>query len=294
MGSMFEIMKKVREDAPLEEELKSEPQSVATAEPMPAAPMPSSFAPDADQDPGGFVPDSQTVEWDAQRVDPAIVAFHDRYSSVCEQFRSIRARLLSMSTTNTHRVIAIASSLPREGKSVTATNLGLVMAEGGEYRTLIADMDFRCGTLTRLLGLRPECGLADVLRGHATFESALMPTPYPNLKLLPAGPDANHGVSELLGSTSTREALARMRQSFDYTFVDTPPVNTVSDVSMLAPYCDGVILVVEMHRTPEPTAQQAVRTLQANNVKVLGCIVTRHEDQRTHYYDRYTYYYRDG
>ncbi|MGD8452864.1 MAG: polysaccharide biosynthesis tyrosine autokinase [Phycisphaerae bacterium] len=233
--------------------------------------------------------------WDPKQIDPAVVAFHERYSSVTEQFRSVRARLLSMNGSATHRIIAITSSVPQEGKSVSAVNLGFVMAEGGEHRILVADADFRRSSIGRMLGLAARPGLAELIRGEYPADELLCSTPMPNLYVLPPGKMAPQSASELLGSPNTRDVMAHLRASFDYVLLDLPPVNTVSDVSMLAPQCDGVILVVEMHRTPEPTAQQAVRTLQANNARILGCILTRHEDRRTHYYDRYYgYYYRDA
>ena len=308
MGSMSDVMKRVRDDAS-PEETPADP--ITTATPGATGGLttsadvesPSQFSPgeaatpavEPAMEPAGEPVSEQVVKWGAGRIDPAVVAFHDRYSSVSEQFRAIRARLLSMNGSSAHRVIAITSSVPQEGKSVSTVNLGLVMAEGGEHRTLIADADFRRSSIGRMLSLETRPGLAELIRGEKSLEELLCPTPFPNLKVLPPGKLGTHSASELLGSPTAREVLARLRAMFDYTFLDSPPVNTVSDVSTLAPSCDGAILVVEMHRTPEPTAQQAVRTLQANNVKVLGCILTRHDDRRAHYYDRYSnYYYGDA
>ncbi|MCH8807811.1 MAG: hypothetical protein IH986_17235 [Planctomycetes bacterium] len=95
----------------------------------------------------------------------------------------------------------------------------------------------------------------------------------------------------LLGGSLLRSALEQFRGAFDYTFVDTPPITTVADVGLLAPHCDGAILVIEMRRTPEPAVQQAVRTLQTNNVKILGTVLSRFRDHRTQYYGRYYNYY---
>jgi capsular exopolysaccharide synthesis family protein len=184
--------------------------------------------------------------------------------------------------------------VPREGKSVTTVNLGLVMAEGGEHNILIADADFRRTSLARMLGIKGAPGLAELVRGEAELSEVLQPTPCPNLKIIPAGTSAGKSYAELLSGPPARAILADFRALFHYTFLDTPPVTTVSDVSMLAPHCDGTIMVIEMRRTPEPTVQQAVRTLQTNNVKVLGCILSRHPDRPSRYYDRYYYnYYRN-
>jgi len=238
--------------------------------------------------------DDRTAEWDAKRVDPVVVAFHDRYSANCEQYRSVRARLLTMNTQRTPQVIAVTSSIPEEGKSVSTVNLSLVMAEGGEHRILLVDADFRRTSIARMLGVPTEPGFAEVLRGEMTLEQALQPTPYPNLKLLAAGHVKDKAYSELLGGPSTAAVLERFRETFDYTFTDTPPITTVSDVCLLAPHCNGAIMVIEMRRTPEPTVQQAVRTLQANNVKVLGCLLSRYRDRGSGYYDHYysSYYSR--
>ncbi len=238
--------------------------------------------------------DTKTRSWDSSRVHPALVAFHDRYSVVCEQYRAVRARLLTMNTAQAPQIIAVTSALPGEGKTVSAANLALIMAEAGEQRIALMDADCRQGSLAGMLGIESEPGLADVLRGSAGLEAALQDTPLPNLKLLPAGKTCDSTAGELLGGANAKAMLETLRNQFDYVFIDTPPVATVSDVCLLAPHCDGAILVVQMHRTPEPTAQQAVRTLQANNVKILGCVPTRHRDRHSRYYGRYYYYYRES
>lgn len=231
--------------------------------------------------------------WNPQRVDPVVVAFHDRYSAVCEQYRSVRARLLTINTSRAAQVIGITSAIPEEGKSVTALNLSLVMAEGGEHRILLADADFRRASIARMLGIPEQPGLAEVLRGEIGLAQALQPTPFPNLKVLTAGRTGENGYAELLGGNAVAAALEEFRNGFDYTFLDTPPITTVSDVCLLAPQSDGVIVVIQMRRTPEPTVQQAVRTLQANNIKILGSILSRYRERGAGYYEHYysSYYY---
>ena len=97
MGSMFDVMKRVRAEGPAPE-AEAEFGATAAADADGAEASATGFMPtDAPAQPGEAV-DEQTVEWDARRINPAVVAFHDRYSSVCEQFRAIRARLLSMNS----------------------------------------------------------------------------------------------------------------------------------------------------------------------------------------------------
>ena len=242
-----------------------------------------------------YATDPETIQWDPKNIDPAIVAFHDHASDICEQYRSIRARLSTMNRTKKPQVVVITSSVPQEGKSVSTLNLGIMMAGGGEQNILIADADLRRTSIAQMLGIdmSTKKGLAELFAGEAAIEEVILPTPYPNLKVIPAGHARPKTHAELMGSSTARAVLDEFRKSFDYTFVDTPPVNTVSDVSMLAPHCDGVIVVIEMRRTPEPAVQAAVRSLQTNNVKILGCILARYREERTGYYDRYYRYYRN-
>jgi capsular exopolysaccharide synthesis family protein len=312
MGSMLEIMKQVREEngapnepAAVEGIVEPLPYQVASSTTQPAggasrfaepasepAREPSRFAAlDVSADSAG-VTTLDTQEWNPKLIDPAVVAFHARYSIECEQFRSVRARLLTMNGPGNPCVLAVTSSLPGEGKSACTLNLGLVVAEGGEQRTLIVDADFRRASITRMLGLGGRAGLSDVIRGTGSVKQLLCPTPLPNLKTLPAGGQSENRPCDLLGSGNLRQVFAELRDAFDYVFVDMPPVNTVSDTSVLAPLCNAALLVLEMRRTPEPVAQQAVRTLQANNVRVVGCIVTRHSERPAHAYGTDDYYYR--
>lgn len=291
MSSMTKVMQRVREETETAGQTPpAEPEVEAAA---PETAEPSAFvAGEAPARPAGPL-DGQTRAWDPAAVDPVVVAFHNRYSAICEQFRAIRARLLTMNPGRAPQVIAITSSVPEEGKSVSAVNLGLVMAEGGEHRILIADADFRRTSLARMLGVATKPGLSEVLRGEVPLEAALQATPLPNLKLLPAGEVRDNAYAELLGGSATGAVLDALRARFDYAFLDTPPITTVSDVSLLAPLCNGALVVIEMHRTPEPTVQQAVRTLQANNVRVLGCILSRCRRRGSRYYEHYySHYYQ--
>lgn len=304
MGSMTELMKKLQ-DPPDNPDRTAEPSAapVATEEaPSAFVPENSPPGPEASFDEGGLTAvrelpptggpasvemDNRTAKWDPKRVDPAVIAFHDRCASVCEQYRTVRARLLTSNTAQASQVIAVTSAVPQEGKSVSVLNLGMVMAEGGEHSILIADADFRRASIAAMVGLDDGPGLVNVLSGDAELADVLRPTPYPNLKIIPAGHYGHKNYAELLGGTVIHDVLDQFRDVFDYAFLDTPPITTVADVGLLAPHCDGAIVVIQMERTPEPAVQQAVRTLQTNNVKILGSVLSRYRNHRSQYYGRY-------
>lgn len=293
MGSMQKVMQKLRSkgetppteaaDAGVAPAGDDAPADAGTGAPMFVAEP----RPDAE-------PAAGSAPLDTKKIDPALVTIHDRFSSVAEQYRSLRARLFNMNPEKRRQVIVITSSLPQEGKSVTTVNLGMALAESGETATVLVDADFRRASIARMLSLKPRPGLAELIRGEAELADVLQRTHLPNLKVVSAGGCEGKDYGALVGSAATETVFDQLRERFDYALVDTPPVNTVSDVSMLAPHCDGAMLVVEMGRTAEPTAQEAVRTLQTTGVKMLGCVLSRARKQRGHYYERYYSYYYKG
>ena len=302
MGSMQKVMQKLRAKSELIEglgrdtvvdELAYAPETPAVVQLEEQA---GEFVFDGEprSAPVESVVDNRTIEWESKKLDNTLVTYHERYSAISEQYRSLRARLLNMNPQSHHQMIAITSSLPQEGKSVTTLNLGMVMAEGDEQKVLIIDADFRRASVARMLGISPSPGFSELIRGECQLSEVLRPTHIPNLKIMAAGGPSEKKYGELLGTSAVGNILTRVRQHFDYVIMDTPPVNTVSDVSMLVPHCDGVLLVIEMRRTPEPSVQEAVRTLQTTNVKILGCILSQFNERRGNYYERYySYYYNN-
>jgi tyrosine-protein kinase Etk/Wzc len=122
--------------------------------------------------------------WD---VHPSVIAARDRESPITEQYRAVRTWLLRRSGSTEHNCLAITSTIPREGKSVTTANLAAVLSEIRHLKILAVDADFRQGRLATLLKTPNSPGLADVIAGRATLDQAIRTTPLPNLLVLPAG-----------------------------------------------------------------------------------------------------------
>ena len=214
----------------------------------------------------------------------SLVPFFERSSLATEQYRSLRTRLFSQNPNYEHRVLAITSAIPKEGKSVTTLNLGCVMAEIRHLNILVVDGDFRRSSLARMLNQPDGPGLAEVLRGSATFDEVLRDTPVPNLKFLPAGDTKDHSAAELLTAASAAPAFRRMKNDFHCTIVDTPPATTVPDVGIIGQMCSGVIVIVRLHRTAEAAARRAVRLLQVNNIPIVGAVVIGRDAPASRYY----------
>lgn len=224
-------------------------------------------------------------------IHDSIVAYHDKAAEITEQYRALRSRLTAQNTTAENSVVAITSSIPQEGKSVTTLNLSWVMAEIKHFRILMIDGDFRRSSLANMLGISEYPGLADLLRGEARLNEVIRPTPLPNLSVITAGTTQEFNAAELLSTQKTGNILQECKRRFQYTFIDTPPASTVSDATVLAPWCTGVLFVVRMGKTPEPIAKSTIRLLQANNVNIIGCVLAGHRE-RTGRYQRYYGYYK--
>jgi len=223
-------------------------------------------------------------------VSESLVPFFEPSSLITEQYRSLRTRLLSQNPQYEHRVIAVTSAVPKEGKSVTTLNLGCILAEIRHLKVLVIDGDFRRSSLAQMLGQPQGPGLAEVLSGEALYHQVLRDTPVPNLKFMPAGSTRKRSAAELLTEASARPVFRRMQNDFHYSIVDTPPATTVTDVGIIGQMCTGVILLVRLHRTHEAAAKRAVRLLQANNIPIVGCMIVGRDAP----VDRYSYTYGYG
>ena len=240
----------------------------------------------------------------AQSTEPAtlveglsesLVPFYERSSLVTEQYRSLRTRLLSANPNYEHRIMAITSAVPKEGKSVTTLNLGCIFAEIRHLRVLVVDGDFRRSSLAHMLNQPAGPGLADVLAGDTTLDRVIQSTPYPNLSFVPAGSTKGRSAAELLTASSAKAAFKRFQDEYHFTIVDTPPATTVTDVGIIGQMCHGVIAIVRLHRTHEAAAKRAVRLLQVNNIPILGCLLVGRDAPACGYYGygygyRYNYY----
>ncbi len=208
-------------------------------------------------------------EWD---IHPTVVAVHDRRSVITEQYRAARTWLLRRNSAGKHAIVAVTSSIPREGKSLTTANLAVVLSEVRHMNVLAVDCDLRQGTLARLFKIPNAPGLAEVLAGRASLKEAIARTPIGNLFVLPAGDCADLNPTELLNSVGAPRVFDEIRESFHFTLVDTPPVRRLSDVGVIGPLCTGIVVVVRMNKTASHLVRQSVHWLRENHLDVLGCI----------------------
>jgi tyrosine-protein kinase Etk/Wzc len=204
-----------------------------------------------------------------------------------EAYRALRTNVTFVGAEKQLQLIAVTSPGPGEGKSTTAANLAMTLAQGGN-RTLLMDGDMRRPLQHRAFGLVQEPGLTDVLVGTATAREAVRPDVAENLDILPSGAQPPNP-SELLGSDAMHRLVTDLRHEYDYVVVDTPPVLPVTDATIVATVADGTILVMKSGETEETAAQRAVEQLRRVRARIAGAVLNGITPRHDHYYTYYSY-----
>ncbi len=204
-----------------------------------------------------------------------------------EAYRTLRTNLLYGFVDNPPKVIVLTSPSPREGKSTTCANLGVVLAQA-DKSTLIVDCDLRRPSIHKIFGLRNIKGLVNVL-AEGSDPRSVWQEPLLNLKVLTSGPLPPHP-AELLESERFAKLLSRVRDEFEYVLVDAPPIQAVSDPAILASRSDGVLLVLAAQRTRKRAVRQAMRSLNTVGANVLGTVMNNIQRGKVGYrYGGYVY-----
>ena len=219
-------------------------------------------------------------------------------SQMAESYRALRTSLLLSSLGAPPKVIMVTSARPQEGKTTTAINSAIVLAQKG-VRVLLVDADLRRPSVHKTLGLGPRSGLSNVLTGSATLQQAITVSPVlPNLFILPAGtPPPNP--AELLASTNMKQVLDELREQFDHVVVDTPPTLSVTDAVVLSPRVDAIILVIRSGQTTKQALRRSRDILMQVNAHVTGVLLNAVDLSSPDYYyyyeyqGKYTHYYQE-
>ena len=245
---------------------------------------------------------------DASGIDPRLVTYHDYHSPVAEQYRILRTNVKSRLFKNngaskTHtlksaklaQIFTVSSSLHSEGKTVTSINLSIALAKDLEARVLLIDCDLRNGQVHKLLNLNEGPGLSEALTSSDDHQFSIHKTNLENLFVIPRG-QIPQNPSELLGSKRMRLLLEKLKtELFSYIILDTPPVIPFTDAGVLSAQTEGVILVVQAHRTKSELVQKTKELLEHSRSKLLGFILTQADYYVPNMYGYYHYYrYRDN
>lgn len=204
-------------------------------------------------------------------IDASVCFFHHPGSKESEAYRSVRSALFVLTHQNGKRVLQVTSPEMADGKTTLTTNLAAAIAQSGK-KVLLIDADMRRARVHQMLGLRGEIGLAEVLAGEIALENAVQSTVMEHLTVLSAG-KAPANPAELLSSPRFAQLLGAVRPHYDYILVDTPPLLAVSDPCVVAPYVDGVLLVVRVGKNRAESVEQARELLMTHHAQPLGVVI---------------------
>ncbi|TAK34782.1 MAG: polysaccharide biosynthesis tyrosine autokinase [Chloroflexota bacterium] len=234
----------------------------------------------------------------AATVREKIVSSEPR-SSVAEAFRTLRTNVQFASLEKPVRSLLITSAAPAEGKTFTAMNLAIAMAQTGKQVTLV-DCDLRRPSVHKLLGLSNDVGITTLALenqmsdGHQRLIETLQSTEVEGLKVLTSGPQPPNP-SEVLGSKRVEEILRELRDSSDVVIIDSPPAAMVTDAAILATKVDAVLQIVRAGTTRRDMVAKGRENLTKVGARVLGPVLNRVQARDSGYQYRYYYrYYRNA
>lgn len=254
---------------------------------------PVGVIPKMDEDVKAIFGKKESVEVGGQQLSTRLLTLHDPWSHISENFRLIRNNLTFVRNDAPNQVLLVTSPEAADGKTLTAMNLAITMAQSGR-RTLFIDADMRRPSAHKLLGIARTPGLAEILNREAEFDSRQCATPVENLTLIPAG-DVKVPPPELLGSRIMEDLLGRLRERYEVIIIDSPPVLAVTDAIVLASLTDSVAIVVSAEKTNQRALEVTEETLASVGTPIIGTIFNRFDLRRTaSYYASYGYYHGYG
>ena len=204
--------------------------------------------------------------------------------------KTLFSNIRFQSMDNPIRTVALTSSVPNEGKTVTSIYLAQSMADSGN-RVLLVECDMRRRSVGAELGVHGQAGVYAVASGQVPLRQAVVQTRTPNLYFLDAEPGIPNP-ADIIASNRFRRMVEDMKQDFSYIVFDCPPVGTFVDAAVLSTIVDGTILVVRVNQTKRDDLVNAYEQLQNAGGNILGACATFVEGSSSEYY--YAYYNKDG
>lgn len=210
-----------------------------------------------------------------------------------ENYKIIRTNIMfSLAKTEGGKVISITSSAPGEGKTTTTINLAITFAQTGA-KVVIVDCDMRKARIHRYLQIKRDTGVSNILCGFSSVDKALKRNVRENLDVLTAG-EIPPNPAELLESAEFEKMITELKGRYDYVFVDTPPLTMVTDGTVVAKQCTGIVIVVRENLTTYGLLDETVETMQKAGMKVLGVIMLGAVEKGKKYYRSGKYGYKYG
>jgi capsular exopolysaccharide synthesis family protein len=231
---------------------------------------------------------------DPERPGSELISLSDPKSSASEAYRGLRTGILFSTPGHSPRSLLITSSGPEEGKTITAANLAITMAQAGQ-KILMLDCDMRKPRLHKAFGSDKGRGMSNILVGEGDWKTLRVPTGIPNLDIIPSGPIPPNP-AELIGSERMKTLIDEILKEYDRVLIDSPPIVAVTDSVVLSRVVEGVVLVIQVGVTARDVIANSIRQLQDVQAHVLGAALNAVNIGKDsyYYYQYYYYYYGEG
>ena len=223
-------------------------------------------------------------------VDNAKLISANSSFAVKEAYNSIRTNLLFTQQGEKCPIFVVTSPTANNGKTINSANLAINFAQMGK-KTLVIDADMRNPSLHKLFSLSSRNGLSEILAG-LTDNITVTKTDIENLSVLTSG-KIPPNPTELLSSPRMDKLLDFVKEHYDCVFIDTPPVNIVTDATVFSQKATGYVIIVKTDTTNVPELKTTVSTLQGINANILGFILNDANSEKKKYYSYYRKYSRN-
>jgi capsular exopolysaccharide synthesis family protein len=216
------------------------------------------------------------------------IVFINSKSSISEAYRSLRTSILLSSPNSPPKVILVTSSQPKEGKTATAINIAIALAQLGKKAVLI-ESDLRRPRVSRIFKIYNRVGVSNFLVGNTEVNQIIFRTEIANLFIIPSGPPPPNP-AELIATLRMERLIEGCKKSFDFVILDSPPLLAVTDAQILANKADGVVFVTHAGVTSKHSAKLGREKLQ--NAKIIGVVLNQiNLNEHGYYYQHYYNYY---
>lgn len=235
----------------------------------------------------GSIPDVKKVKGSLHSKIIDFGCYEDPKSSFAESFRFAHMGIMLTGKSTIPKTILVTSSSPQEGKTTDIINLASTIANSGE-KVLLIDADLRKPRLHKVFKSYSEVGLSEYLVSHSDHKKMIVATQVENLSIITSGPIPPNP-SELLRSENMEQLLNKVKEDFDYIFIDSPPVLSVADSIIIGRITDGILYIVQSNKSSRSVISRGIKKLADAKLNVLGIILNRIRPKRSEYY-----YYRYG
>ncbi len=232
------------------------------------------------------------MEYKDAYISTSLVTMLKPLSGISEMYRRLRTNFLFSIPDKKNKSIVITSANPQEGKSLSTSNLGVVLAQSGK-RVLIIDADLRRPNIDVFFGLNGSPGLTDYIVGNADYEDIFYASVAENLMIVPSGTQVPNP-SEIVGSDMFRDFYERTMSEFDFVLIDSPPLNSVVDAATISELADLCLIVVNAGKTKKKELGYALSMMHFNQQKIMGILLNNIDEKSFitdyNYYNSYNYY----